>query len=167
MYNSTQTRHRISGTVDWNSDGYVDIYYPEPSPDAKCAANGTCIKKPSYASKCLSIFYVWIITMQFTDILHLVAYVSPLEQASIQLPKERSNFFLHCGTGVQNSSLHPKHRIHSLLPREVYRNSSKAVMREYWTTLNTKGIPKHLGDMPVPEALWRPWWNLKRLDVPH
>jgi hypothetical protein len=51
MPNSTQSRHRISGTVYWNGDGFVDFHYSEPTPDAKCAANGTCIKNPSYASK--------------------------------------------------------------------------------------------------------------------
>jgi hypothetical protein len=55
---STRTRDRFSGTyVDWNTKGYHDIYYSEPSRDTDCAANERCSKSPHYAGKCLSIFY--------------------------------------------------------------------------------------------------------------
>jgi hypothetical protein len=80
MSNSTQSRHRISGTVDWKRNGYVDIYYPEPSSDAKYTANGTCIRNPSYSSKCPRIFYMSNSTTQFTEKLYLLAYMCPLRK---------------------------------------------------------------------------------------
>jgi hypothetical protein len=58
MSNSTKTRDRFTGTVvDWNTNGYYDLYYTEPSRDTNCAANESCSKNPHYAGKCLSIFY--------------------------------------------------------------------------------------------------------------
>jgi hypothetical protein len=74
MSNSTQTRDRYVGTlVDWNKSGYIDIYYPDPSRDTNCSANKSSTKNPSYASKLLSIVCKSNLTMDLSEILHLVA----------------------------------------------------------------------------------------------
>jgi hypothetical protein len=59
MSNSTHTRDRLVGTVvDWNTKGYYDVYYPEPSCEANCSVTESFTKTPDYASKCLGISYV-------------------------------------------------------------------------------------------------------------
>jgi hypothetical protein len=58
MSNSTKTLDRFIGTVvDWNSGGYYDHFYADPSHHTNCAADESCSKNPHYAGKCLSIFY--------------------------------------------------------------------------------------------------------------
>jgi hypothetical protein len=59
MSKSTQARYRFSGTiVDWNTNGYYDINYAEPSSDTNCSADETCTTNPDFGSKCLNIFHV-------------------------------------------------------------------------------------------------------------
>lgn len=84
MSNSTQTRHRLNGAINWNSNGFEDIYYLEPNPDTNSASNKSSIKRPSHASKCLSISYVKNSTIQFSEIITLICICVQLKQASIQ-----------------------------------------------------------------------------------
>jgi hypothetical protein len=59
--------------VDWNTSGYVDVYFSDPSCDTNCSASVSSIKNPSYASKLLSIVCKSNLTIDLSEILHLVA----------------------------------------------------------------------------------------------
>jgi hypothetical protein len=39
----------------WDDNESLTVQYVEPSSYANCAANGTCILDPGYASECLNI----------------------------------------------------------------------------------------------------------------
>ncbi|PNF32305.1 hypothetical protein B7P43_G16242 [Cryptotermes secundus] len=47
---STRTRDRLVGTVvDWNTKGYYDVYYAEPSCVANCSVTESFTRTPDYA----------------------------------------------------------------------------------------------------------------------
>jgi hypothetical protein len=49
----------MNGTVvDWNTNGYFDFYYTEPSIET-CPAGETCANITHYTSKYLRIFYYY------------------------------------------------------------------------------------------------------------
>jgi hypothetical protein len=50
--NSTQAYDTLVGAVvDWNTNGFFDIIFPNPSSATKCPADTSCAKNPYYASK--------------------------------------------------------------------------------------------------------------------
>jgi hypothetical protein len=52
MFVSTHKRVQLSGTVvDWSTNGYYDVYYPDPSSDAHCSADDICSNNTSHASE--------------------------------------------------------------------------------------------------------------------
>jgi hypothetical protein len=54
--NRTGTRYNFTASFTlWDNSGKPEAKYMDPSSDTNCLANGTCISKPSFASKCLNI----------------------------------------------------------------------------------------------------------------
>jgi hypothetical protein len=157
MSNSTQTRQRISGNVDFKSNGLIYINYTELTPDTKCASNEGCTKSPGYASKCLSIFLFEISQCTSMKTTLSLTWVTT-EQTGVQISEQCSNFFLHTGNDILSSWRQPKQRTHDVM-------SSQLTRRLYRIATNTKENPKHIGDLPVPETLCPPSWHMKWHEV--
>jgi hypothetical protein len=58
MSDRTQKSFKFSGTVvDWNTNGYYDVYFPEPSNHTKGAAHGHDMKNPNFPGECPRIVH--------------------------------------------------------------------------------------------------------------
>jgi hypothetical protein len=167
MSNSTQAWHQISGTSEYKSNGLINIFYQKPTPDTKCASNKSCPQNPSYASKCLSIYYMWNVTMLLSEKLHLVSYVLAMKQTRAQISKQCSSFWLHSWNNVLNSWLHQKQGTDGEMTLNLHHTAHMEFIHENRIATNMKGTPKHLGDLTVPETLCPPSWRIKWLGVRH